>query len=81
MQRHYPAGGAVTAPCLFCDRDCPACGWPIDGGWEHLTGRQPQTGPDAGALVVCKVRRVIRPLAETLELFFGHHSHRSGVAS
>jgi len=64
----------MTAPCLFCDRDCPACGWPIDGGWEHLTERQPQAEPLI--IAICKVRPVVRPLAEVLALFCEHRQHR-----
>lgn len=56
--------------CLWCDRDCPRCGFPIGGGWEHVA--QPQ--PAAAIVSICHLRRVVRPLTETLVGYL-HHKH------
>lgn len=63
-------GGAATPACLYCDRDCDACGYPIDGGWEHDTRRFD------GGVLTCTARRVTRPLADILPLWFEHTKHR-----
>lgn len=60
----------TAAECLWCDRVCPRCGWPIEGGWEH--GEQPQ--PEGSNVRVCNLRRVVRPLADVLVGFL-HHKH------
>jgi hypothetical protein len=60
----------VSSPCPFCDRDCEACGYPIDGGWEHETRHFTN-------VLTCTVRRVTRPLVEIVPLFFAHAQHRS----
>lgn len=54
--------------CLWCDRDCPRCGWPIEAGWEHVT--QPQ--PEGANITICNLRRAVRPLVNTLTGFFEH---------
>jgi hypothetical protein len=56
--------------CPFCDRICPRCRYPIDGGWEHI--EVPQVGKTH---VVCRVERVVRPLVEILPLFVEHQQH------
>lgn len=56
--------------CLWCDRECRRCGWPVEGGWEHVEQRQP---PGAN-VTICHLRRVVRPLVEVLVGFL-HHEH------
>lgn len=59
--------------CLFCDRDCDACGYPIDGGWEHVTRR-------FANVLTCTSRRVSRPLVAILPLWFSHRQHARGAS-
>jgi hypothetical protein len=59
-----------VTPCLWCDRDCDRCGWPILAGWEHVD----QSPSEGAILTVCHLRRVVRPLAETLSGYL-HHQH------
>lgn len=61
---------AAAAECLWCDRDCPRCHFPITAGWEHVA--QPQ--PAASIVAICHLRRVVRPLAEALVGYL-HHKH------
>lgn len=60
----YDPSGA----CVHCNRHCPHCRYPIDGGREHI--EQPQ--PPRSRHVVCESRWVVRPLGEALTLFAGH---------
>lgn len=59
--------------CLYCDRDCGDCGYPIDGGWEHITRHF------AGGVLTCTARRVTRPLVEILPLWFAHKQHEEQI--
>lgn len=61
--------------CLWCDRDCIRCGYPIDGGWEHVE----QVQPAGSGLIICKARRVVRPLVDTLTGYLSHQHQRSGL--
>lgn len=61
--------------CLWCDRVCPRCEYFIEGGWEHIPLLQ---GPGSN-FVLCRLRRVHRPLAEALSGWFGHRHHREAA--
>lgn len=58
--------------CVYCDRTCSACGYPIEGGWEHV--QQPQA-PES-LHVVCELKPVVRPLGQALSAYFDHAAHR-----
>lgn len=70
-QSGWPAHLRDDPVCLFCDRDCPACGYPIDGGWEHVTRHFD------GGVLTCTARRVTRPLTDILPLWFEHRQHEA----
>lgn len=63
--------------CLYCERICARCRYPISGGWEHV--EQPQA--KEANTVVCNSRRVVRPLVDNLEVFFGHQQHANREAA
>lgn len=63
---------APPPTCLYCDRTCGRCGYPIVGGWEHVEMVQ----PEGSNVTVCSLERVIRSLAETLWDYFEHVKHR-----
>lgn len=62
----------MTTDCVWCERTCPRCRYPISGGWEHL--EQPQA-PESRH-VVCTLRRVVGPLTDVLGGYLEHSQHR-----
>ncbi len=62
----------TTRPdCLYCERTCNRCLYPIDGGWEHVEILQ----GEGSNTVVCRSVRVVRPLVDNTDAFFTHQQH------
>jgi len=62
----------VTTDCLWCDRECPRCGFPIPVGWEHAEQQPPL---DGAIVAICHLRRAVRPLIDTLAGYLNHYKH------
>lgn len=60
--------------CVFCDRTCPDCLYPIAAGFEHVpTGHG--TAANGQPLAIHTAKRVERPLCEILRLWRDHIPH------
>lgn len=69
--------GEGVAECVWCDRECPRCRYPITGGFEHV--EQPQ--PPGASHVVCSLKRVQRPLVEAISIYLDHQRDHTEVVT